>query len=92
MLRISPIKPTDIILFYRQMALLIESGLNIVTAIELLEEQCGNRIFKRVLGEIIADVRSRQPTFRVLWANTPRYFPPSTASRSRWANRPAAWK
>ncbi len=40
------------------MALLIESGLNIVTAIELLEEQTTNRIFKRVLGEIIADVRS----------------------------------
>ncbi len=58
MLMISPIKPTDIILFYRQMALLVESGLNIVTSLELLESQASNRIFKRVLGEIIADVRS----------------------------------
>lgn len=58
MLSLSPIKPTEIILFYRQMALLVESGLNIVTALELLENQAGNRIFKRVLGEIIADVRA----------------------------------
>jgi type IV pilus assembly protein PilC len=58
MLHLSPIKPNDIILFYRQTALLIESGLNIVTSIELLEQQTTNRIFKRVLGEIISDVRS----------------------------------
>lgn len=53
-----PLKPTDIILFFRQMALLIESGLNIVTALELLEQQATHRSFKRVLGEIIDDVRS----------------------------------
>ncbi|MBN1189783.1 MAG: type II secretion system F family protein [Dehalococcoidales bacterium] len=55
--RISPVKSSDIILFYRQMALLIESGLNMVTAIELLEEQCSNRIFKKVMAEVIDDVR-----------------------------------
>jgi len=53
-----PIKPMDIILFYRQLALLIESGLNIVTALELLTQQTGQRSFKRVLEDIIADVRS----------------------------------
>ncbi len=58
MLRLSPIKLTEIVLFYRQMALLIESGLNIVTSLELLENQATNRIFKRVLGEIVSDVRS----------------------------------
>ena len=58
LLRFSPIKTSDIILFYKQMALLVESGLNIVTALELLENQTGNRIFKRILGEIIADIRS----------------------------------
>jgi len=40
------------------MALLVDSGLNIVTALELLEEQAANRSFKRVLGDIISDVRS----------------------------------
>jgi type IV pilus assembly protein PilC len=58
LLKVSPIKATDIILFYKQMALLAESGLNIVTALELLESQASNRIFKRVLGEIISDVRA----------------------------------
>jgi type IV pilus assembly protein PilC len=57
MLRLSPVKPTEIILFYRQVALLVESGLNIVTALELLEEQATHRVFKRVLGEIIEDIR-----------------------------------
>jgi type IV pilus assembly protein PilC len=57
MLRLSPVKPTDIILFYRQVALLVESGLNIVTSLELLQEQSSNRIFKKVLGEIVADIR-----------------------------------
>jgi len=55
--RFTAIKPNEIILFFRQMALLVESGLNIVTALELLEEQSTNRALKRVLGEIIDDVR-----------------------------------
>jgi type IV pilus assembly protein PilC len=54
----SPVKPNDIILFYRQMALLVESGLNIVTAIELLKDQATNKLFKKALEEIIADVRN----------------------------------
>jgi type IV pilus assembly protein PilC len=58
LMRLSPIKPSDVILFYRQLALLIDSGLNIVTSLELLEGQCTNRIFKRALGEIVAEVRS----------------------------------
>jgi type IV pilus assembly protein PilC len=75
MLRISPIKPNDVILFYRQMALLIESGLNIVTAIELLEEQCGNRVLKRVLGEVIDEVRSGSQ-LSVSLARHPQVFTP----------------
>ncbi|HSW56954.1 MAG TPA: type II secretion system F family protein, partial [Dehalococcoidales bacterium] len=56
--RLSPVKPTDIILFYRQLALLIESGLNIVTSLELLEGQCTHRVFKRALSEIVTEVRA----------------------------------
>jgi type IV pilus assembly protein PilC len=56
-LKLSPIKPADIILFFRQMALLVESGLNIVTSLELLEEQTTHKAFKKVLGEVISDVR-----------------------------------
>lgn len=71
--RISPIKPSEIILFYRQIALLIDSGLNIVTSIELLEGQATNRLFKRVLGEIAADVRSGSQ-LSVALSKHPQYF------------------
>ena len=52
-----PIKPAETVLFYRQMALLLESGINIVTALELLQEQIANRTMKRVVAEMIADLR-----------------------------------
>jgi type IV pilus assembly protein PilC len=52
------IKPNEVILFYRQLALLLESGINIVTSLELLQSQIANRSMKRVLDEVIADLRS----------------------------------
>jgi type IV pilus assembly protein PilC len=58
MQRLSPIKPSDLVLLFRQLALLIESGLNVVTSLELLEGQCTNRYFKRALSEIVAEVRA----------------------------------
>ena len=57
-LGLSQVKPTEVILFYRQLALLLESGINIVTSLELLQGQVSNRMLKRVLGEVIADLRS----------------------------------
>jgi type IV pilus assembly protein PilC len=53
-----PAKPTDIILLYRQLALLLESGVNITTALELLQEQISNRTLKKAVSEVIADIRS----------------------------------
>jgi type IV pilus assembly protein PilC len=52
-----PVKPAETILLFRQMALLLESGINIVTALELLQEQISNRTLKRVVAEVIADLR-----------------------------------
>jgi type IV pilus assembly protein PilC len=52
-----PIKPTDIILFFRQLALLLESGISIVTALELLQEQITKHSLKKVITEIVADIR-----------------------------------
>lgn len=75
MLSISPIKPSDIILFYRQMALLVDSGLNIVTALELLEAQTTRRVFRSILGEIIADVRAGNQLSASM-AKHPEIFPP----------------
>jgi type IV pilus assembly protein PilC len=52
-----PIKPNDIILFYRQLALLLESGISIVTALELLQEQITKHALKKVITDIVADIR-----------------------------------
>jgi type IV pilus assembly protein PilC len=53
-----PVKPMDVIMLFRQMALLLESGVNLVTSLELLQEQISNRTLKRVVTEVIADIRS----------------------------------
>jgi type IV pilus assembly protein PilC len=52
-----PVKPNDVILLFRQLGLLLESGINIVTALDLLREQVSNRSLKKVVEEIIADLR-----------------------------------
>jgi type IV pilus assembly protein PilC len=51
------VKPEAIIMFSRQLALLLESGIDIVTALELLQSQSSNSVLKRVLGEIVSDLR-----------------------------------
>ncbi|MCJ7605033.1 MAG: type II secretion system F family protein [Dehalococcoidales bacterium] len=53
-----PVKTPEIIMLFRQLALLLESGINILTALELLREQMSNRTLKKVVGEVIEDVRS----------------------------------
>ncbi len=50
-------KPEELVLFSRQLALLLESGSDIVTSLELLRSQAPNRILKRVLTDVVADLR-----------------------------------
>ncbi len=51
------IKPQVIVFFSRQLALLLESGTDIVTALELLQSQASSRTFRKVLGEVVSDLR-----------------------------------
>jgi len=53
-----PVKPAEIILFYRQLALLLESGINVVTSLELLQEQVTNRTLKKAMVDVVSDLRS----------------------------------
>ncbi len=53
-----PVKQNDIILLYRQLALLLESGVNIITALELLQEQISNRSLKKIMNDVITDIRN----------------------------------
>lgn len=54
----SGVKKSELITFSRQLALLIESGVGIVHSLELLQVQAGNKEFKRVLIEVISELRS----------------------------------
>ena len=56
-IRFSRTKPTDIILFYRQLALLLGSGIDILTSLELLQEQTSSRQLMMALGEVISELR-----------------------------------
>lgn len=53
----SRIKTRDLIVFSRQLATLIESGIPIVRALFLLKEQMSNKRFVSVLNEVTADVQ-----------------------------------
>jgi len=69
------VKPSETILFYRQLALLLESGINIVTALELLRAQTSNRILKKVIAEVIADLRCGNQLSTAL-SKHPKVFSP----------------
>jgi type IV pilus assembly protein PilC len=75
MSQLFPIKPNDIILFYRQLALLLESGISIVTALELLQEQITKHALKKVINEIIADIRGGNQ-LSVAMSRHPEIFSP----------------
>ena len=68
------IKPKEIIMFSRQMALLLESGTDIVTSLELLQTQVSSRSFKKILSEVISDLRNGDQLSAAL-SKHPKVFP-----------------
>jgi type IV pilus assembly protein PilC len=72
--RFSRIKPREIIMFSRQLALLLESGTDIVTALELLQGQSTNRGLKVILGQVASDIRGGTSLSTAL-SKHPRAFP-----------------
>jgi type IV pilus assembly protein PilC len=61
-------------MFSRQLAILLESGIDIVTAMDLFKTQASNKIFKDMIGEIIADLRGGT-SFSDALAKYPKVFP-----------------
>jgi type IV pilus assembly protein PilC len=55
--RLSRVKTKEIIMFSRQLALLLESGTDIVTSLDLLQSQVTNPSLKGVIGEVASDIR-----------------------------------
>lgn len=56
--RFTRIKPTEIVMFSRQLALLLESGTDIVTSLDLLQDQITNQTLCNIVGEVASDIRS----------------------------------
>lgn len=69
-----PVKPAVIILFYRQLAMLLGSGIDIIAALELLQVQSANRTLKRVLDEVVSDLRGGGQ-FSTALGRHPQVFP-----------------
>ena len=53
----SQVKPMELVMFSRQLALLLESGTDIVTSLELLQKQSTNKNLQHVIGQVITDIR-----------------------------------
>jgi type IV pilus assembly protein PilC len=70
----SQVKSKEIIVFSRQLALLLESGTDIVTSLELLQSQVTNRTLRTVLGKVATDIREGSSLSAAL-AKHPRAFP-----------------
>jgi type IV pilus assembly protein PilC len=68
-----PVKPKEVIMFSRQLAILLESGIDIVSAIELFRVQAANRIFQNMLEAILADLRGGT-AFSAALAKFPKAF------------------
>src|SRR5919109_1540241 len=76
-LRILPqrVKLKDLAVFSRQFATMINSGLSLLRALNILCEQTDNAELARVLGEVRNDVETGN-ALSVAMAKHPRVFPP----------------
>jgi len=53
------VKPRDVIVFSRQLATLLRSGISLLPALEILQRQvASSRAFRSILGSIVNDIRS----------------------------------
>ena len=55
--RFSQIKPAEIVMFSRQLALLLESGTDIVTCLDLLHGQIANQTLAKIVADVASDIR-----------------------------------
>jgi type IV pilus assembly protein PilC len=60
------IKPSEIVMFSRQLALLLESGTDIVTALDLLQDQITNSTLRKIVAEVASDIRGGSPLSKAL--------------------------
>ncbi len=69
----SRVNPREVIMFSRQLALLLESGTDIVASLELLQAQVTNRTLQKAIGNIVSDIRGGS-SLSVAMRKHPRIF------------------
>jgi type IV pilus assembly protein PilC len=69
-----PVQKRELVMFSRQLALLIESGIDIIRALELLQMQMNNRVLREVITTVIDDVRDGKSLSAALSKHT-KIFP-----------------
>jgi len=67
------VKTAEMVTFCRQLALLLESGVGIIQALELLEGQATDRNLKHILIQVVNDLRGGKPLSASL-SQHPRVF------------------
>ncbi len=67
------VKPAELVTFSRQMALLLESGVGIIQALELLQSQSTDASLKKVLMSVIHDLRGGK-SLSLAMAQYPKVF------------------
>lgn len=72
--RFSQVKPKEVIMFSRQLALLLESGTDIINGLELLGKQVANRTLMKVIDRVVTDIRGGASLSTAL-SKHPRVFP-----------------
>lgn len=76
------VKLRDLAIFSRQFATMINSGLSLLRALMILEEQTENKELAKVLGEVRADVETGS-ALSVALARHPQIFPPLMVNMTR---------
>jgi type IV pilus assembly protein PilC len=72
--RFSRVNSKEIILFSRQLALLLESGTDIVSALELIQSQITSRALKKTISDVTSDIRGGS-SLSAAMGKHPRTFP-----------------
>ncbi len=68
------VRRADLIIFSRQLATMLHSGISILTALELLAKQATNPALRDVLHDVLTDLREGRPLSAAMTAH-PHVFP-----------------
>ena len=81
------VKAKEVVMFSRQFALLVESGVDIAAALDLLRDQISNRTLERIVADIANDIRGGAKLSQAMEKH-PQAFSSRKSGRSRLKGSP----